>query len=123
MQKNSSAFYFLFFAFLAIDSSVALAQNTNAEPQYLTPKSSSLATPRLTFIVINSEQNTFGYNILENKRIMIHQPSVPGLPGNKGFTTKEDATKVAKLVIKKINKNIMPPAVSLQELRSLKIKI
>ena len=75
------------------------------------------------YVIINNGQSSFGYDILDHNRIIIHQPSVPGLQGNKGFTTKEDAAKVAKLVIKKINNNIMPPTVTQQELKSLKIKL
>jgi hypothetical protein len=75
------------------------------------------------YVIINNGKNSFGYDILDQNRIIIHQPSVPGLPGNKGFSTKEDAGKVARLVIKKINKNIMPPTITQQDFKSLKIKI
>ena len=93
----------------------------NASPRTQVKKTSE--KHQLTYKIIKSEQNTFGYDILDYNRPMIHQPSVPGIPGNKGFATKEDAAKVAKLVIKKINKNIMPPSVTLQELTTLKIKL
>lgn len=51
---------------------------------------------------------------------MIHQPSVPGLPGNEGFKTKAGATAVAKLVIEKIKKGEMPPTIELAEMKKLK---
>jgi len=35
---------------------------------------------------------------------MIHQTSIPGLPGNEGFKTREDVAKVAELVMSKIRK-------------------
>jgi len=54
-------------------------------------------------------------------RLMIHQSSAPGLPGNEGFKTKADAEKVAKLVISKIKKGEMPPTVSIEEMKKLKV--
>lgn len=74
-----------------------------------------------TYVIINSELNTFGYDILDRGHVLIHQPNVPGIPGNKGFTKKQDADKVARLVIKKINNNQMPPTVTQQDIKSLKI--
>jgi len=43
------------------------------------------------------------------------------MPGNNGFRTKEQAERTAKFVISKIQKNIMPPTVTIQELDSLKV--
>ncbi len=77
---------------------------------------------QLRYVIINNGKSSFGYDILDQNRIIIHQPSVPGLQGNKGFITKEDAAKVARLVIKKINKNIMPPTITQQDFKSLSIK-
>jgi hypothetical protein len=52
---------------------------------------------------------------------MIHQLSIPAMPGNDGFKTKADATKVAQLVIDKIKKGEMPPTVSIEELKKLNV--
>jgi len=52
---------------------------------------------------------------------MIHQTSVPALPGNEGFKTREAATKVALLVIEKIKKGEMPPTISIDEMKKLKV--
>ena len=60
--------------------------------------------------------------ILVKNNILIHQPNIPGRAGNKGFQTKGDAEKVAKLIIKKLQQGIMPPATSTKELDSLKVK-
>ncbi len=53
-------------------------------------------------------------------RLFIHQQSVPGLPGNEGFKTKEAASKVATLVVSKIQKGEMPPSITLDEMKKLK---
>ena len=69
--------------------------------------------------VIPSEGYTFGYEILMNGRLFIHQPNIPGLPGNAGFKNRETATRVANLVIDKIRKNEMPPSITPQELKKI----
>jgi hypothetical protein len=76
----------------------------------------------LTYQIIKGPENTFGYDIYDQSRLMIHQPSVPGLPGNKGFAKKTDAEKIAGMVINKINHHIMPPTVTEKEMDSLHIK-
>jgi hypothetical protein len=74
----------------------------------------------LSYKIINSANHTFSYDIYDNGRLMIHQPSVPGFPGNEGFKTKASAEKTAQLVITKISKGEMPPTVSLEEMKKLK---
>ena len=80
-----------------------------------------LAKPAFNYKIIPAPNNTWGYNILRDNKIFIHQPNRPGLPGNEGFSAKEDAIKVARLVIAKIKKGEMPPTVSPHELRALKL--
>jgi hypothetical protein len=63
----------------------------------------------------------YGYNIIMDSHVFIHQPSIPSIAGNKGFTSNEQAEKVAALVIYKLTHNIMPPSVTLKELDSLGI--
>lgn len=63
----------------------------------------------------------WGYEVLMDNRPYIHQEHIPSIPGNMGFATKEDAEKTAQLVIKKIEKGIMPPSITPQELDSLGI--
>ncbi|QEC69219.1 DUF4907 domain-containing protein [Panacibacter ginsenosidivorans] len=43
------------------------------------------------------------------------------MPGNCGFTTKKDTSKVAELVIGKMKKGIMPPTITRKELQKLKV--
>ncbi|MEO6188358.1 MAG: DUF4907 domain-containing protein [Ginsengibacter sp.] len=61
----------------------------------------------------------FGYDIYLKGRRYIHQPGVPAIPENKGFATQAAAQKTAELVAYKIQHNILPPSISLQELDSL----
>lgn len=66
--------------------------------------------------IIPSENNTFGYDIYVDSILLIHQISKPGIAGNEGFSTKEQAQQVANLVVKKIRNNEMPPTVTTEEL-------
>ena len=70
-------------------------------------------------VIIPSEHDTFGYDIFLHGTVFIHQPSCPGLPGNDGFATEEDAMKVTELVINKIRNNEFPPTVTIEELQKL----
>ncbi len=69
----------------------------------------------------NKEISGFGYDIILDGHIYVHQPNIPALPGNNGFSSEENARKVAGLVSYKIRNNIMPPTVEVKELDSLGI--
>jgi len=73
--------------------------------------------------VFQSELKEFGYDIYKDSVIIIHQPIIPGVPGNKGFATGVEAEKVANLIVTKLTQGISPPSVSLKELDSLQINV
>jgi hypothetical protein len=73
----------------------------------------------MTINIIPAANNTFGYDILLHGRPLVHQPNIPGLPGNKGFTTKDEAQEVAEFVAKKIKNNVMPPTVTIEDLTTM----
>lgn len=75
------------------------------------------------FTIIPAPQQTWGYEITANKKVFIHQTSIPGMPGNGGFTTKKDAEKTARLVLQKLHKGIMPPSITAAELKQLNINL
>ena len=77
------------------------------------------ANAEITIKIIPSANNTFGYDILLYGRPLVHQPNIPGLPGNEGFTTKEKAQTVAEFVVKKIRNNEMPPTVTMEDLNTM----
>ncbi len=64
----------------------------------------------------------WGYDIYVDGVLLIHQPNIPALPGNRGFTIEADAQRVAKLIVGKIKGNIMPPALTLEDLKAVGIK-
>lgn len=93
-------------------------QNKQSEIKF--PESSAFVNSNVTYTIISAAANTFCYDIFSDGKLLIHQPSVPGMPGNKGFKDKASAEKVADLVIKKIKKGEMPPTVTTEELKKLK---
>ena len=62
----------------------------------------------------------YGYQIFNaSGKMMINQPTIPAIQGNKGFQTEKDAQTAAEFVIQKIDKGIFPPTFSIAELDSL----
>ena len=64
----------------------------------------------------------FGYDIYIDEKRYVHQPQMPAVAGNKGFNTETAASKTAAFVCFKIQHNIMPPSVTVEELDSLGVK-
>jgi hypothetical protein len=85
----------------------------------VTEQTNPYAKAKITIKIIPSVDKTFGYDIFLNEKLLVHQPHIPALPGNKGFSTKERAQKVAEFVVKKIRKNEMPPTVTMDNLNNL----
>jgi hypothetical protein len=75
--------------------------------------------PVITFTVIDAPKHTFGYSIFTNGKLLIRQLSIPALPGETGFSTKQKASAVAKLVIKKIKNGEMPPTITEAEMKKI----
>ena len=78
---------------------ISFGQNTSTEFKATdVPAFIQKVNTTFTFKIINADDNTFGYDIYSERRLIIHQNSIPALPGDRGFTTKANAEKVAKLV-------------------------
>mgnify|MGYP001767097675 CR=1 FL=1 len=71
---------------------------------------------KITVKIIPSVKKTFGYDIFVEGKPFIHQTSIPAMPGNEGFATREKAHRVADFVVGKIRNNVMPPAVTMNDL-------
>jgi hypothetical protein len=95
-------FYCMSMAMLFAQGPSAPAQKDRSAAQL--PEASAYANTELTYKIIDALKQTYCYDIFADGRLVIHQSSVPALPGNEGFKTKQDATKVALLVIEKIKK-------------------
>ena len=90
----------------------------NLSTQEVKQQENPYANAEITTKIISSANNTFGYDILLYGKPLVHQPTIPGLPGNEGFTTQERAQTVADFVVKKIRNNEMPPTVTMEDLNT-----
>lgn len=63
----------------------------------------------------------WGYEILNNKKVYIHQEIIPAIEGRKAFVNKADAEKVANLLLKKLQQKKGLPQITLEEIDSLQI--
>jgi Domain of unknown function (DUF4907) len=52
--------------------------------------------------------NGWGYDILVDNKLFIHQDCIPVIPTKKGFARQYEAQKVAQLVIQKLRNGKMP---------------
>ena len=55
----------------------------NAAAQF--PQASAYANTKLTYKIIDAPSHTYGYDVLADDRLMIHQKSIPAMPGNEAL--------------------------------------
>lgn len=65
--------------------------------------------------------NGWSYQIRQNGKLLVDQPTIPGRPGTAGFQSQADAQKVAELVKAKLQAKEFPPSISEAELQNLNI--
>jgi len=114
---------FLAFLFCGLISNQAQAQAKPQEEKQQKvsfPSGEMIKNSTITYQLIPGINNTWGYDILVDNKMKIHQPSIPGLPGNDGFKTREDAEKVARLVTAKMKNGEIPPTITVEEMKKLK---
>jgi hypothetical protein len=105
-------------------ATVLLLMTLSSNGQEATPFPSATEhrAAELTYRIIDAPNGTFGYDILSDGRLFVHQTNLPGMPGNEGCATREQAEQLAQLVISKIRKGEMPPTVTAEELKALSIR-
>lgn len=62
----------------------------------------------LTYRVLRMKDGSFGYDILQDGKTLVHQPFIPAYGGNIGFAKKRYAKATAQLMMKKMNQGIFP---------------
>lgn len=110
------------------EKELTLAQRDSVSDTIQTTTTPAMKAPE-GYITVSAYENPkdepaggFGYDLMSDGKSMIHQPHIPAISGLKGFASKEDAEKAGNLMKMKIEKGIMPPTVSVEELDSMKIK-
>ena len=106
------------FFILLLLSALFFGTNTKAQK----PGTSKIRQFTYTIKIIPAAGNSYGYEISKDNSIIIRQPNIPGMPGNKGFKLKADAQKVASLTISKLSHGIMPPTIEKKEMDALHIQ-
>lgn len=81
------------------------------------------ARMQFQYFVIKAANQTFGYNVYADGNLYLHQPTIPGIAGNNGFADTASAGRVARFAINKIKMGEIPPTITLQELKQLKVKV
>ena len=128
MRNNKTpvflAVLLMLFIFVGVPVTVIFANETVAKQEVkkeVKQQKNPYANAQISIKIIPATKKTFGYDILVNGKPLIHQPNIPALPGNDGFTTKGRARKVAEFVVKKIRKNEMPPTVTIEDLNNMSV--
>lgn len=62
----------------------------------------------------------WGYEVLVDRKVFIHQDCIPAIPSFKKFSSKEDALVIGSRVVEKLKKG-QQPSVSLQEINDAHI--
>ena len=97
----------------------AASQMTNKDSIKPQKVASAEKTTTYHYTTIYTDGIGWGYDILENSTVRIHQPHIPAVQGNKGFKSAGDAAKVAEKIIEKLEQGIMPPTLSVTEMQEL----
>lgn len=69
--------------------------------------------------VFRQTDGTYGYDIFQGEKRLIHQPYIPAIPGNHGFNTKRHAEQVGRMVLDKIHHGIFPPTLGVEEVNAV----
>jgi hypothetical protein len=49
------------------------------------PEAGAYANATLTYKIIDAPNHTFCYDVYADNKLLIHQTSIPAMPGNEGF--------------------------------------
>lgn len=112
--------FILFLLTLPVTNGWALPVSTLQHKMPVVQKQvSPPAKGKISYKISTAADHSFGYDIYQDGRLLVHQPVIPCVSGTRGFTKKTDAQKTALLVIQKIRRGIMPPTVSKNELQAI----
>ena len=112
--------YTLTILLLGLGLTASFAQNQEKSSSQASSASFPTASnARAKFAVqpILSEANTWGFEIYADGKRLIRQLSIPSLPGNRGFGTRELARKAGDLMVDKLRQGQMPPTLTKEELQ------
>lgn len=106
----------IFFAFVSCSQSSKDQEIISTDKEEVVSKSDGIQA-----VVLEYGPDQFGYQILENGKLVIDQQNIPAVQGLKKFKTREEAQRLGNHVKSLIERGIMPPTVTLNDLDSLYI--
>jgi len=107
-----------------VNNSVQNSKTASDQQQVLLQKkqmAEQMQKSVIEYVIIHVANLKFGYYILIDGNLYIEQKSIPAVEGNEGFAKKEAAEIVAQLVVEKIKSGEVPPTITVEELRTLKV--
>jgi hypothetical protein len=126
MQSSTSFSLIKYICFISIIlfTSIFLADQSSACPFYIInteffQKKDSIKIDKYLLKITRNADNEYGYDIYVEKKLFIHQPTIPAIPGNSCFATKLAAEKVARKVVEKMQHGESLPTISVDELKQL----
>ena len=116
-------FFLLLICFSNACENKPTEKKLNSAKQLSARSSSNDKSKAVSSYAIHAYQtpNGWAYQISQNGKLLIDQPTVPGRAGTQGFRTEIDARNVANLVCNKLKAKIFPPTVSEDDLKNLNI--
>ena len=70
-------------------------------------------------LVFRNPDGSFGYDILQDTRLLIRQVTVPAKSGTSGFKDSLKALQVAEFAVSKIKTGVFPPTIQATEIDSI----
>src|SRR3954454_3597377 len=99
-MKTSTMFNhgYIYFFYVILFTSIFLVNESNARPSIVNAKflqeNDSIKIKNYLIKITHNSDKGYGYDIYVEKRLFIHQATIPAIPGNGGFATKDAAEKV-----------------------------
>lgn len=102
-------------------SSAGIVESSNTpQPPSITSQSLELKTFEIKDTV-SGKSLGWGYDIYVDGKRNIHQPILPGVPGNQHFSSEKDATITGTFAVNKMKQTGGLPTITIKELDSLGI--
>jgi hypothetical protein len=120
-MKSCIAKLIVFFPLMCLSITLMAQATDTSHAAVRFPEPSQFANSVITYKIIKSANHSFCYDIYADGKLLIHQPSKPGMAGNEGFNTGDKAIKMAEFVIGKIKNGEMPPTVTIQDMKQMSL--
>jgi hypothetical protein len=94
-----------------------IVDNNKQEVEY--PSASEFSKSKIICKISMATNHAWCYEILDNGKMMIHHPSVHGLPCEEKIKTQAAAQQTIDLKIQKVKIGEMPPSITKEEMQKM----